>query len=197
MTAPGLPIESERMDFGGNGSPFIEWESEFVSEKMQDVLAPAPTDNDAKSAREVAREFLQQELTKGVVSVKDLRRSATQAGLKWDNVSKARYDLNIIAERRHFDGGWQWSMPKVDTTPSPSPKRPPWGENSMQVVDSAQDGSKVDTFQKRPPSSTLVQPHRLRADLPPKMDTVHLGEGGKNDPASVNFTDDDDLDFLS
>lgn len=152
--------------------PYIEWEDEPISEDVNDALLSTPVDADAKSSREAARDFLKAELKDGVVAVKELIKRAKGIGLNWDTVSKARYDLKVIASRRKFDGGWDWELPEHGFEVDTQPERPPWGENDTQVIDSAQDGPKMDTFQERPPSSILGQPCGFQADSPPKVDTV-------------------------
>lgn len=62
-------------------------------------------------SRSDAEAFLLEELRDGAVATKDLQKAAKGAGIGWRTVERAKKRLGIVAKKRSFGGGWEWSMP--------------------------------------------------------------------------------------
>jgi putative DNA primase/helicase len=110
----------------------IGWESAPVTITADQALAAHFEDDQAKTAKDEATDFLSDTLRAGPMSVKDVNTKARDAGHSPKSIRSAREALGIKPEKSGFDGGWQWSLPKM---PSPS-------EDALAL-------SKVPTFQNR------------------------------------------------
>ena len=60
-----------------------------------------------------AVEFLREELASEPRSVKDLKKTAADAGLSWRTVRRAQTELGIKPVKDGLSGGWIWELPKV------------------------------------------------------------------------------------
>lgn len=96
----------------------IRWEAKAVTDMTADqALAPdLPGEN---TGQDVAVEWLRDLLENGPISAKEVKNHADQAGLAWATVRRAKTQLNIKPAKTRFDGGWEWALPKVSTTPTP------------------------------------------------------------------------------
>lgn len=77
------------------------------------LLAPEKADDSGALAD--AKTFLQEELKEGSVATTELKKRATDAGLAWRTVERAKHLLGIAKHRTGFGPGgyWEWSLPKT------------------------------------------------------------------------------------
>lgn len=92
----------------GIGTSRIVWGGQTNTITADEALAG---NDNQRTEREEAREWLKTELAGGVVKASDIKKSAASAGLAWHAVTRARTDLGIKSVRRQFDGGWEWVPP--------------------------------------------------------------------------------------
>jgi len=100
---------------GENDAPFIVWENENISISADEALSTM-SEEDSSSLGD-AKHFLLTELEKGTVKVKDLQKSAKESGIAWRTIERAKSRLGIKANKRRFDGYWEWSKTMSAKTP--------------------------------------------------------------------------------
>ena len=95
----------------------VVWGAAVVGDARSLIGESEMDDNeeDARSEREDAADWLREVLAEGPVSAKDVRRQADDAGHAWATVRRAKALLGVSAEKAAFSGGWRWSLPKVLT----------------------------------------------------------------------------------
>ena len=64
-----------------------------------------------KSAKDEAMEFLKDELANGEVGAGEIKRSATDAGIREKALRSACKALGIRPQKDGFKGGWIWELP--------------------------------------------------------------------------------------
>lgn len=96
----------------------VIWGEEVPGIRSADLVAPQET-HEARSAREEAMEFLQEELYDGPAPVTDLRKAAQRDGHSWRTVERAKRALGVKAEKSALAGGWKWSLPQKDAITPP------------------------------------------------------------------------------
>lgn len=77
-----------------------------VSERSADDML----DTEERSARDEAEDFLRDMLAGGPISVQDIKRESTAAGISWRTIERAKADLGIKAEKNGYTGSWQWRV---------------------------------------------------------------------------------------
>lgn len=76
------------------------------------LLGLGRDDDDAEpGARELAREFLLEQLYATSVRVADLKQAAEAHGLAWRTVVRAKEALGIEPQKGGFREGWKWALP--------------------------------------------------------------------------------------
>ena len=114
----GFNYALEYPDLGGGviGSRVV-WGA-AVDGHARTLLADTEMDSaedDARSERADAADWLREVLADGPVSAKEIRRQADDAGHAWATVRRAKSLLGVSVEKATFSGGWRWSLPKVLT----------------------------------------------------------------------------------
>src|SRR5262249_26794226 len=66
-----------------------------------------------RGAREEAEEFLQENLSKGAVAVKDMEEHARALGISPRTLARARKKLGVVAEKGGMDESWTWRLPSL------------------------------------------------------------------------------------
>lgn len=78
------------------------------------LLAPRPV-GEERSAQDEATEWLADTLANGPVAARDLKRYASDAGLAWRTVERAKQSLGVTAKRASTGnsgaGVWLWTLP--------------------------------------------------------------------------------------
>lgn len=91
----------------------IMYESAPITITANEALAALNGNDDAKSAKAEAIDFLLGALKAGAVSAKDIKRDASEAGISPKSLRSAREALGIKPEKAGFDDGWVWYLPKM------------------------------------------------------------------------------------
>lgn len=79
----------------------------------REMLASADASDDADGgALGEAREFLNDLLANGSVSVKVVKLAATEAGISFATVKRAKKAIGVVAEKIAMNGGWNWKIPR-------------------------------------------------------------------------------------
>ena len=118
---PGLAYRLEQTIVGGPGKDIVasrvKWELNHVSTTANEALAAdAASGSDKGFPREDAKDFLQQMLAGGPADVEPVNKQAKSLGISERTLRRARRDLNVIATKGDFAGGWSLSLP-----PQPRP----------------------------------------------------------------------------
>ncbi len=113
----GYDIEQQELALHpGIYASAVTWR-EAVEGTARDMLAeaeaPPPTDDDEdeSSALDEAKRFLCELLADGEVGAKQVRAAATDAGVSWRTVRRAKEDLRIKPRKSRQDALWYWSLP--------------------------------------------------------------------------------------
>lgn len=96
------------------GAGRLEWDPDPVSNLDIDALLSTGTD---RQERRAADDWLRDVLTDGPVAVRELRKAATNAGLSWHTVERAKDRLHLAPYKVGYaaDGRWFWRLPYTAT----------------------------------------------------------------------------------
>lgn len=114
--AAGATGTAYRIGTDETGTPRIGWEPEAVEIDAETALAPDDGRGE-HSERDEAAEWLTDFLGEGPRASCDVKKAASAVGLAWVTVRRAKDTLGIRAAKTRFDGGWQWTLPKMLTKP--------------------------------------------------------------------------------
>jgi len=89
--------------------PVFLWGSK-TEMAVEDVFTPGSKKREGTKLEE-AENFLREELARGERVVADLKKSASDLGISWRTVWRAKDSLHIKASKDGFEGGWQWRLP--------------------------------------------------------------------------------------
>jgi hypothetical protein len=95
----------------------ICWESEPVQITADQALAAHEHDDESRTAKSEAADFLAEALAAGPRSAKDVTTEATARGITPKPLRDARKALAVMTEKDGMTGGWVWSLPKAPNTP--------------------------------------------------------------------------------
>jgi putative DNA primase/helicase len=92
------------------GVPYVVWEREPVTMTADEALAPM---QDApRSARDDARDFLTEILSREPVAVDEVRAQGKNAGFTWPTLRRAKDDLGVKSKKGGFGKAeWTWYLP--------------------------------------------------------------------------------------
>jgi putative DNA primase/helicase len=77
----------------------------------RDMLASADASDDADgTALGEAREFLNDLLANEPVSVKAVKTAASEAGISFATVKRAKKAIGVVAKKTAMNGGWVWKI---------------------------------------------------------------------------------------
>ncbi len=110
----GATSMAYRIGTDETGTPRVEWEPSAIEIDAETALAR----DDARgehSERDEAGEWLADFLSEGPRASSDVRKEALGIGLAWVTVRRAKDSLGIRAAKTRFDGGWEWTLPKMLT----------------------------------------------------------------------------------
>jgi putative DNA primase/helicase len=88
----------------------VAWDAEYVTTTADEAMA-GPMDDDAQSALDEAKSFLERELSGAPVSVKELKANAAGCGISWRTVKRAKSALGVKPRKGAFKEGWTWELP--------------------------------------------------------------------------------------
>jgi len=107
------------------GTPAVAWEREPVRGPMDDgLLGDSPAGRLVQTEREEVAGWLRHILTKGAMSVINIRYFAREAGYSWGTVKRAKLELPITHGPTDFGGPWKWKLRTDSDAPAPSPTLP-------------------------------------------------------------------------
>lgn len=108
----GTP-EGVSLAFEIRGDGRFYWDG--TSDLNADQLLAAPRSDEERGALDDAATWLSDELTAGPMPVRDLKKAATDAGMSWRTIERAKTDLGVTAKRQsqgnNGDGLWIWELP--------------------------------------------------------------------------------------
>jgi len=104
--------QKELEQYPGLHATQLLW-GEAIEGTARDLLARAETVNEPEehSALEEAKEFLDELLSNGAVSVKHIKKESNDAGHSWITIRRAKEMLKIVSTKEGFEKGWKWEYP--------------------------------------------------------------------------------------
>ena len=83
-----------------------------VEGSAREIMGAAEEDDEQRSARDEAAEWLREALADGPVPTKELKRQAKDAGLSWRTIQRAQRQAGAVSRRDGFapDSGWRWML---------------------------------------------------------------------------------------
>jgi putative DNA primase/helicase len=117
--APGIGYRLvQRLVTGSCVASHVQWDNMPVTVSADQALAATVAGEDeARTAKGEAIEFLKDALAGSPKPAGDVSREARAAGLTSKSLRSAREALGIKSEKAGFDGGWVWGLPKMPSTP--------------------------------------------------------------------------------
>jgi putative DNA primase/helicase len=110
----------------------VEWEPEPLEGfHADDAMIPGDKEvprGPAPKTRDAASDWLADLLKDGPMAVDEIKIQAKDAGLAWRTVRRANEVLGIVACKRTFAGGWEWTLPEgvhLDAEGGRDPRRCP------------------------------------------------------------------------
>jgi hypothetical protein len=103
------------------GAPCLAWSDQPVTITVDDALAAGRDDDPRDAERRDAKAWLREVLADGPVGQKELKREATEAGLAWRTVRRAKDAMKVEAYKEGFGEGarWLWALPASKVAKSP------------------------------------------------------------------------------
>ena len=95
------------------GVPYVDWEDGAVETDVNAVMA-ADGDEEERSARTEAVDWLRSVLSDGPMLVRDLQRESKDAGLSWRTVKRAKAQAGILSRKSGYRGPWEWFIPEAE-----------------------------------------------------------------------------------
>jgi putative DNA primase/helicase len=92
-------------------APCILWDDEPVDMTADQALAAASIALKEGDARSDAKAFLRDLLGDGPVDATEGEEAAEANGITKRTLARARKDLGVIAKKKAFEDGWEWSLP--------------------------------------------------------------------------------------
>lgn len=108
----GISYTLEQADANGIEASRVVW-GERIDGTSRDIIGDVEIvpDDDERSARNEAVDFLRDLLSAGPVSVKSIKSDATGAGYSWRTIERAKRELAVEARKVSMKDGWVWSLP--------------------------------------------------------------------------------------
>jgi putative DNA primase/helicase len=102
---------------GEIGTSEILWESTPVTKSADDAIAAHFEDDQGKTAKAEAIDFIKTVLAGGPLPAGDVQRQAREAGVTAKSLRSARETLGVKSEKVGFEGKWVLSLPKMPSSP--------------------------------------------------------------------------------
>ncbi|WP_374625074.1 AAA family ATPase [Pandoraea sp.] len=108
----GISYTLEQADANGIEASRVVW-GERIDGTSRDIIGDVEIvpDDDERSARSEAVDFLRALLSSGPLSVKLIRSDATGAGYSWRTMERAKRELSVEARKVSMKEGWVWALP--------------------------------------------------------------------------------------
>jgi putative DNA primase/helicase len=106
-------IEGCLIDHEGKSIPTsrVMYESAPVTISADKALAALQGGESAKSAKDEARDFLEDLLATGPMAATEVQKAASDAGISSKSLRSAREAMGINTDKTGMKGGWMWSLP--------------------------------------------------------------------------------------
>lgn len=106
----GMAYAIEMMSMDGLEASRVIWGG-MIEGSAREILGKVEQDDEERSERDDASDFLIGQLSEGPVPVKMLQQEARGAGLAWRTIERAKRALGIEARKIGMGSGWFWAMP--------------------------------------------------------------------------------------
>jgi len=109
----GVSYTLEMADAGGIQASRVVW-GDMIDGTAREILGDVEQqDDEAKTERGEAAEFLEGLLSDGPMSSKQIRKDADEAGYAWRTMHRAADALGVEKRKIGMKEGWQWALPKM------------------------------------------------------------------------------------
>jgi hypothetical protein len=108
LAAPASSL-SFSLSEAANGAVQVEWEGE--SHLSAAALLMPPRDEEERSARSDASDFLHKVLADGPLLVATVKEQAKDAGISWRSIERAKPTLGVKSKKQGMDAPWVWALP--------------------------------------------------------------------------------------
>ncbi|GBH27936.1 AAA family ATPase [Burkholderia vietnamiensis] len=112
----GVSYTLEQIEVNGIPASRVVW-GDLIHGTARDILGEieqVAEDDDGRSERDDAKDFLRSLLADGPVLVKVIQGDARGAGFAWRTVERAKRDIGAEARKSSGSGGWLWALPNQD-----------------------------------------------------------------------------------
>lgn len=116
LAAPVPALAYRLVPADEHGCARIAWDGATTHTAAQLL---AVVDQEDRSTRDEAREFLTDLLTFGPVPARRVKDAARDAGISESTLKRAKSDLGVKAAKQGMEGGWSWSLPAPKGTTEP------------------------------------------------------------------------------
>lgn len=119
-TKCNLAVEPESLAFhlesADHAVARVVWDG--VSRHDAAGLLAEPVDDDERTARTDAKEFIKTVLRGGPVAAREVERQAREAGIAKATLGRAKKELHVESFQSGFHSGWTWRLPQNIKNPS-------------------------------------------------------------------------------
>ncbi|WP_081063966.1 AAA family ATPase [Burkholderia cepacia] len=112
----GVAYSLELTEADGITASRVVWGA-LINGSARDILGDVEQqDEETKTERAEASEFLEGLLSDGPMSSKQIRKDADEAGFSWRTMHRAADALGVEKRKVGMKEGWQWALPKMPPT---------------------------------------------------------------------------------
>ncbi|MFM0736542.1 AAA family ATPase [Paraburkholderia xenovorans] len=112
----GVSYTLEMADANGIQASRVVW-GDMIEGTAREILGDVEQqDDEAKTERVAAAEFLEGLLSDGPMSSKQIRKDADEAGYAWRTMHRAADTLGVEKRKIGMKEGWQWALPKMPSS---------------------------------------------------------------------------------
>ncbi|WP_244130878.1 AAA family ATPase [Burkholderia pyrrocinia] len=108
----GISYVLEQIDMDGIEASRIVW-GELIAGSAREILGDVEQQDEERTPRAEAKQFLLGLLADGPVNAKELKRDADGAGFSWPTIHRAAAELGIEKRKLGMREGWVWALPKI------------------------------------------------------------------------------------
>ncbi|CAG9244929.1 AAA family ATPase [Paraburkholderia caribensis] len=110
----GVSYALEMADAKGIQASRVVW-GDMVEGSAREILGEVEQQDEERSPRQAAKDFLRGLLSDGPVNAKELRRDTDQAGFSWPTIFRAGQELGVEKRKLGMKDGWLWALPKISS----------------------------------------------------------------------------------